>query len=91
MSTFFPHQFPQPHDLDRAAEMRDARWQALKQGLNWTVIADEFVGQLKARLQCQHHPLAAVVAHLKDSPLEDHFELDGCKPRQNIVGLCHSR
>jgi hypothetical protein len=77
MSTFFPHDLPQPDTIDHAAAMRAARWEACKQRLNWAVIADEFVGQLKARLQCRHHPLAAVVVDLKDSPLEDHFELDG--------------
>jgi hypothetical protein len=77
MSTFFPDQLPYPPDVDHAAEMRTAHWEALKQRLNWAVIADEFVGQLKARLQCRHHPLAAVIADLKDAPLEDHFELDG--------------
>jgi hypothetical protein len=76
MSTFFPHQLPHPPDVDHAAAMRQARWEACKQRLNWTVIVDEFVGQLKARLQCRHHPLAEVVADLKDAPLEDAFELD---------------
>ncbi len=76
MSTFFAHQCPSPDDIDHAADMRQARWEALKPRLNWTVIADEFVGQLKARLQCRHHPLAEVVADLKDAPLEDAFELD---------------
>ena len=77
MSTFFPHELPQLPDIDHATAMRAARWEALKQRLNWAVIADEFVGQLKARLQCPHHPMAEIIADLKDSPLEDHFELDG--------------
>jgi hypothetical protein len=77
MSTFFPHQLPHPPDRDRAAEMREARWEAAKQRLNWAVIAEEFLGQLKARLQCPHHPIAEVIADLKDAPLEDQFELDG--------------
>ena len=68
---------PNPPDIDHAAEMRAAHWEVCKQRLNWTVIADEFVGQLKARLSCRHHPLAEIVADLKDSPLEDSFELDG--------------
>jgi hypothetical protein len=80
MSSHFPshspHQLPQSPDVDHAAAMRQARWEACKQRLNWTVIADEFLGQLKARLQCRHHPLAEVVADLKDAPLEDAFELD---------------
>jgi hypothetical protein len=80
MSSNFPchnsHLLPQPPDIDHAAEMRTARWEACKQRLNWAVVADEFVGQLRARLACRHHPLAEVVADLKDAPLEDAFELD---------------
>jgi hypothetical protein len=72
-----PHQLPQPPDIDRAAEMREARWQALKSRLNWAVIAEEFLGQLNARLACPHHPVAEVFRDLQDSPLEDAFELDG--------------
>jgi hypothetical protein len=53
-----------------------ARWEACKQRLDWAVIADEWLGQLKARLACRHHPLAEVVADLKDAPLEDALELD---------------
>jgi hypothetical protein len=76
MSTFFPHQLPQPPEIDHAAARRTARWEALRQRLDWAVIADEFLGQLTARLRCQHHPLAEVVADLKDAPLEDAFELE---------------
>jgi hypothetical protein len=72
-----PHNHPQPSDIDRAAEMREARWQALKCRLNWAVIAEEFLGQLNARLACPHHPVAEVFRDLQDSPLEDAFELDG--------------
>jgi hypothetical protein len=76
MSTSFPHDLPRPPDIDHAAAMRTARSETLKQRLNWAVIADEFLGQLKARLPCRHHPLAELVADLKDAPLEDAFELD---------------
>jgi hypothetical protein len=76
MSTSFPHQLPHPPDIDHAAAMRAARWEAAKRRLNWAVIADEFLDQLKARLSCRHHPLAELVADLKDVPLEDAFELD---------------
>jgi hypothetical protein len=76
MSTFFPHDLPHPPDIDRAAERREARWQALKSRLDWAVITAEFLGQLKARLQCPHHPVAEVFHDLQDSPLEDAFELD---------------
>jgi hypothetical protein len=67
---------PNPPDIDAAAERRTARWEALKQRLNWAAIVEEFAGQLKARVQCRHHPLAEIVADLKEAPLEDHFELD---------------
>jgi hypothetical protein len=77
MSTFFPPQLPQPPDLDHAAAMRDARWEAVKARLNWAGIADEFVRQLTVRFQCRHHPLAAILAALQDAPLEDHFDLEG--------------
>jgi hypothetical protein len=76
MSTFFPHDLPHPPDIDHAAAMRAARWETAKQRLNWAVIADEFVGQIKARLSYRHHLLAELVADLKDVPLEDAFELD---------------
>jgi hypothetical protein len=77
MSTFFPHHCPQPPDIDRAAEMREARWEALKRRLDWSLIADEFLAQLKARLNCRHHPLALAFHDLETSPVEDAFELDG--------------
>jgi hypothetical protein len=77
MSTFFPRELPSPDDVDRAAELREARWEALKQRLDWDAIAEEFLGQLKARLNCRHHPVAQAFNDLEASPLEDVFELEG--------------
>jgi hypothetical protein len=77
MSTFFPHHCPSPDDIDRAADMRQVRWEALKARLDWDAIAEEFLGQLQARLNCRHHPLAQAFNDLEASPLEDAFELDG--------------
>jgi hypothetical protein len=77
MSTFFPPHQPQPPDIDRAAEMRQARWDALKSRLDWDAIADEFIAQLKVRLNCRHHPVAELFDDLERAPLEDAFELEG--------------
>jgi hypothetical protein len=77
MSTFFPHHCPQPPDVDRAAEMRAQRWEALKRRLDWRLVADEFIAQLKVRLHCHHHPVAELFDDLERAPLEDAFELEG--------------
>jgi hypothetical protein len=77
MSTFSPHHCPQPSDVDRAAEMREARWEALKARLDWDAIAAEFLAQLKVRLNCRHHPVAQAFSDLEASPVEDSFELEG--------------
>ena len=75
-ASFVPHDQPQPSQIDRAAELRQARWEALKARLNRGAIADEFLAQLEARLLGEHHPLAEVLNELRQWPLEDAFELD---------------
>jgi hypothetical protein len=77
MSTFFPRHCPSPDDVDRAADRREARWESLKARLDWDAIAEEFLGQLKVRLNCRHHPVALAFSDLEASPLEDVFELEG--------------
>jgi hypothetical protein len=77
MSTFFPHQCPSPDDVDRAADLRAQRWEALKSRLDWGLVADEFIAQLKVRLSCHHHPVAELFNDLERAPLEDAFELEG--------------
>jgi hypothetical protein len=76
MSTFFPHHCPQPPDVDRAAERRAQRWEALKARLDWDAIANEWLAQVKVRLLCEHHQLAEIFTDLRQWPLEDAFELD---------------
>jgi hypothetical protein len=67
---------PNLPDIDHAAAMRTARWEALKRRLDWGLIADEFLRQLHGRLNCRHHPVAEVFRDLEDAPMEDAFELD---------------
>jgi hypothetical protein len=72
-----PHNQPQPSDIDHAAAMRAQRWECVKARLDWDAIAEEFLGQLKARLNCRHHPLAQAFSDLEASPVEDAFKLEG--------------
>jgi hypothetical protein len=71
-----PHDQPQPSEIDHAADMRQARWEALKARLNWDAIATEWLAQVKVRLLCEHHQLAEIFTDLRQWPLEDAFELD---------------
>ena len=77
MSTFFPRQVPSANDVDHAAAMRAQRWDALKARLDWGLVAEEFIAQLKVRRHCHHHPVAELFEDLERAPLEDAFELEG--------------
>jgi hypothetical protein len=72
-------EMPELNTIDHLAAERDARYEALKQRLDWKAIKLEFCTRLNLAWMEAGNPLHELVCDLVDAPVEDHWDGDGFK------------
>jgi hypothetical protein len=68
---------PPRYEFDRNAEKAEARWALVQRQMNPTYIRERWIELLDDATDQRDHPLASLLAVMRDAPVCDSYDLDG--------------